>query len=280
MKIAIWKTGHEIADTVAQSLAEGFNAKTYRKDDVNWKAIVRENDCHIAYGILRGVDKLFGQALADCKSFFNIDRGYFSPGHFDGYYRISHKGTQAKYDSAFETHIKFDMCLEPIRKYDKSKPVLVCPPTDAVCKFFGFKWCPEKIDQKFIVRHKGDPNPIIWDEISAVLTFNSSVGWEALQRGIPCLSDTTHSVVGSYYNTISIDEAIEMFNTMPRKPLFDFMRSHQFTLGEIARGDAWGLINHYLSKYTLAGTHAKQSAPMSVATPSPSGLKYQFQSNT
>lgn len=279
MRIAIWKTGHEIADTVAQSLEEGFDekARILSYDCSEWCSKIDEStDCHIAYGILRGTRNIFKQSG---KPWFNIDRGYFNPSHFDGYYRISHKGTQVKYDRAFPITKEFEGKLEPVRKYDKSKPVLVCPPTDAVCYFFGFKWWnPEKIEQKFIIRPKGDPKPINWNEISAVMTFNSSLGWEALKRGIPCLSDTQHSVVGSYYNTKSIDEAIEMINTRPRKPLFDFMRSHQFTLAEISRGDAWDLINHYACMSD--GTHARQSAQMSVPTLSASALKHHFQSNT
>lgn len=260
LKICVGRTGHEIADKVAQSLVKGFGHYS-------------DGNVFIGYGILRGMAESFRKY----EHFFELDRGYFHPGHYDGCYRISYKGTQAKYDQAFDAP-EYDIGLEPIRKYDKSKPVLVCPPTDAVCHFFGFKWWnPEKIEQKLLIRQKGDQSPIPWDDISAVLTFNSSVGWQAIQRGIPCLSDTANSVVGSYYNTDSLDELIEMFHTKPRKPLFDFMRAHQFTLAEIEQGLAWPLIKHYLS--TSATTAEKPFAAMSLPTPFAAGLQNHFQSN-
>lgn len=284
MKIAVWKTGHEIADTVANSLENGSKKPQITELTLcDTRYHVRHSyggtDAAIGYGILRGIDDVFKDHDKQNKRWFELDRGYFNPSHYDGYYRISYKGTQAKYDPTFPITKEFDSELEPIRKDDKSKSILVCPPTNAVCEFFGMKmwYDPLLAGKNFIWREKGNSNSINWDDYRAVITFNSSIGWQALQRGIPCLSNTPHSVVGSYYNTKSIDEAIEMFNTKPRKPLFDFMRSHQFTLAEIEQGKAWTLIKHYLS--ISDGTHGKQSVPMSAPTPSKNALKHQFQSN-
>lgn len=267
MKIAVWKTGHEIADTVAQALAEGIpNAEI--KDTRFNASDTKEFGAHIAYGILRGTADIF--KANQC--YIHVDRGYFHPGHYDGYYRISYKGTQAKYDAAFLISKEYDGQLEPKRRYDRSKPVLVCPPTLAVDTFFELGAWIDWLPDNRIMRDKGDTKPIPWDDISAVITFNSSVGWEALRRGIPCLSDPTHSVVGSYYNTKSIDECIELFHSRSRKPLFDLMASHQFTLAEIRKGVACPLIQHYLKKHpssvTSAGIPENPSPPVSLSTPS------------
>ena len=272
MKIAVWKTGHEIADTVADALAEGFNASVYDT------ACPGQEEYNIGYGILRNMDQVFRHS----KHWFNVDRGYFGPGHFDGYYRISYKGTQAKYDPEFPITKEFVGELAPIRAYDKLKPILVCPPTDAVRKFFNIAddalslittKCPSGCD--VIVREKGAVYPINWDDCSAVVTFNSSVGWEALRRGIPCLSDPLHSVVGSYYNTKSIDEAIDLMHIKPRKPLFDFMSSHQFTLAEISMGLAWPLIQNYTC--SSVGTEERRLHQMSQPILSAGALKHHFQ---
>lgn len=291
MKIAVWKTGHIIADTVADALAEGFYNESKIRFTKEFLGRMPRDQTQIGYGILRGNNRIFCQAEISGNPWFNVDRGYFNPGHFDGYYRISHKGTQAKYDPAFDAP-ECDIELDPICKDDKSKPVLFCPPTEAVAQFFlsdctygGIfsldKWCLENVPLGgFIKREKGDKNPIDWDSIRAVITFNSSVGWQAIQRGIPCMSDPLHSVVGSYYNTKSIDELIEMFNTKPRKPLFNFMRAHQFTLDEIRQGNANWLINYYLSKYSSAGTAEKPSLQTLPPTPSTDALQHRFQSNT
>jgi hypothetical protein len=238
MKIAVYDTGHEIADTVASALMDGLPNSTLIEANSPFPFA----DVHIGYGILRKTGDVFSKCKSTGQHWFELDRGYFNPGHFDGYYRISYKGTQAKYDANYPT-IDSGIELKPIQKHDKSKPVLVCPPTDAVKQFYGIsEWIADGV-----IRNKGDANPINWDDYRAVITFNSSVGWQALQQGIPCLSDPQNSVVGSYYNTKSIDEAIEKFHSMPREPLFNFMRNHQFTLAEIEQGQAWDLINHYLN---------------------------------
>ena len=260
-KIAVYDTGHEIADTVAQSLLGGLPDSLL----IEAKTPLPFADAHIAYGILRGTAEIFKLA----EHWLNVDRGYFNPGHFDGYYRISYKGTQAKYDPAFSIAKEFEGEFDSIRT--DGKYIMICPPTQYVCDFFNIDlqdWL-RKAQSKVVdgwVRWKDDKFEIPWDKLKAVITFNSSVGWEAIRRGIPCLSNTQHSVVGSYYNTNFLDEVIEMFNTMPRKPLFDFMRSHQFTLKEIEQGQACQLINHYLSKFMSGSTGGKPSLVTSQVT--------------
>lgn len=236
MKISILSTEHSIADTVARYLVTGFGQYV-------------PSDIAIGYGILRGMDK----SLRRHEHWFNVDNGYFNPGHFNGYYRISYKGTQAKYDPDYPAP-DFDIDLKPIKT--DGEYILICPPTEHVCQFFDIDYN-EWMQEAFRKVYKSDYRIRTKDckisleqhlsKAKCVLTFNSSVGWEALINGIPCLSDTQHSVVGSYYNTKSIDECIKLFNTVPRKPLLNFMRAHQFKLDEIARGDAWELIKHYTS---------------------------------
>jgi hypothetical protein len=304
VRIAVWKTGHEIADTVAQAVAEGFdgelcdlqNLAAYSKNpnqiiqyyeiDSCLSGIYSQWDVHLAYGILRGADSVFKRIF----HWFNIDRGYFNPSHYDGYYRISYKGTQAKYDADFSITSEYHGELQPVRKRTYAGRILICPPTEHVCQFFGIdseKWLSNArfmamsdAAANYETRLKGDTRPIDWDNVKAIITFNSSVGWQALINGIPCLSDTTHSVVGSYYNAKSIDEAVELLHSKPRKPLLDFMASHQFTLAEIRQGLAWPLVNYYLTKYSSGLIRAKQLPPQYASTPSGSALKTRFQSNT
>lgn len=222
----IHKTGHEIADTVA----DAFNGY--------------EGDADLVYGILRH------NVFQSSNSWFNVDRGYFNPGHFDGYYRISYKGTQAKWHDDIP---KADVDIELEDWNEVDGVILVCPPTPEVANFFGitfstfFRPIPEHK-----VRYKGDNNPIDWGNIKGVVTFNSSIGWQALQRGIPCISDTEHSIVGSYYKhelgKKGLDYTFDNVKLVDREPLFKAMQAHQFTLKEIREGKAWGLLKHYLNR--------------------------------
>lgn len=260
MKIAIWKTGHQIADTVADELAIGFDAKIRNVNEGN----LCDENVDIGYGILRGMGELFRQDDICGDDWFNIDRGYFNPGHFDGYYRISYKGTQAKWHEGIP---QSDECVE-LEDWEGGggKIILVCPPTEAVCGFFNIeidRWlasirklyrpiCLGSYLNGWRVRSKDDDKPIDWNEVGVVITFNSSVGWQALQRGIPCISDTEHSIVGSYYkyelDKLGLDYSFENVMKIPREPLFKSMLAHQFTLNELRAGKAWDLINHYLKK--------------------------------
>lgn len=249
----VYRTGHPIADTVADALDT-----------------LPRGDYAIGYGILRGM----AEKLRSHEHWFNIDRGYFNPGHFDGYYRISYKGTQARFN---DLRKPWEGELKPWR-FDYSKPVLACPPTAAVNQFFGLgEWKPSLPDNHMI-RRKGDAGQINWDDYSAVITFNSSVGWQALQRGIPCLSDPAHSIIGSHYRIDNLEKLTSFLQVMPdsRRELFSCMNAHQFTLKEIKQGKAWPLISRYLSDTTIG----KPLPAMSVNTPSASALKARFQLNS
>ena len=131
-------------------------------------------------------------------------------------------------------------------------------------------------------RYKDSKTPLEEDlaACSAVITFNSSVGWKALQMGVPVLSDVNHSIVGSFYGETDLQKLLEKSLSTPdtRRELFEGMVAHDFILEQIRRGEAWPLIQHYLSG--LASTPESQPPPMSADTPSESVLKASFQSAT
>jgi hypothetical protein len=238
--VKVLRTGHPIADTVANALRG-----------------CPDFDGVIGYGILRGNDA----ELKKAKHYFELDRGYFKPSHYDGYYRISHRGTQQTVNwlqPDYERLNALNLPIRPWRGLDPSKPVLVCPPTDDVAAFFGIKPWPTPFDRGYVIRKKGDPSSINFQDYNYVLTFNSSVGWQALMAGIPCVSDATHSIVGSYFNNLALDELSEA-QYVEREKLFATMAAHQFTLSEIEQGKAWGLIQHYL--FSSAGMPEKLLPP-------------------
>lgn len=274
MKIAVWKTGHPIADTVAQALAEGFDADIIHTKDASIQTI-KAYGAHVGYGILRGTSEVFRLCEQFAIPWLNVDRGYFNPSHYDGYYRISYRGTQARWHEGIPRK-PVDITLEPRREYDRHKPILVCPPTPAVSDFFGLLGKIWRLpDSKYEIRNKGDASPIDWDRYSAVWTFNSSVGWKALQMGFPVLSDPDHSLIGSFYKTRNLNLLLENFHIAEdnRLQIFEAMQAHQFTLEEIKQGKAWPLIKHYLSM--SAGIAENPSPPPSASTQFASGQSSQ-----
>lgn len=218
------KTGHEIADTVSDLIGD-----------------LPDGDYRAAYGILR--HRLFEDCT--CK-WFELDKGFWGSSHYDGNYRLSYKGTQPEYDPK-APHKEHGLSLETWRA-NKIGRVMICPPTESVRMFFnidyaGWLWwaVPEagKQGNFYFIRNKGDKEPINWDIISAVVTFNSTIGFEALRRGIPVISDPIHSTIGSYTSQINSIDGYD------RDELFSFAAAHQFKLDD--KESIKCLIEYYLS---------------------------------
>lgn len=231
MKLAIWRTGHEIADRVASAF-KGDHFLVGSECDFD------AYDFHIGYGILRGMEDVFAKA----KHWINIDRGYINPGHYDGYYRLSYKGTQQTFGFP---QPDFDR-LKMLGVVFENRPlqdgyVLVCPPTDHVKKFFKipyWDWDCRRSETPFI-RNKGDLSPIDWSRIKRVITYNSSVGWEAMRRDIPVSSNPFNSIIGAF------EQQYEGLEADYREPLFGIMAALQFTLDEFRQDRHTKLLEHF-----------------------------------
>lgn len=222
------KTGHPIADTVSDLIGD-----------------LPDDNYAIAYGILRGS----AEYLRSHRNWFEIDKGFWGAEHYGGNYRLSYLGTQPRYDGEL-ARVAHDSDIRPWRR--NGDYILVCPPTDHVCNFFNISptaWLTRALREVkgvYYVRHKGDSSPIDWDGMTRLVTFNSTLGVEALRRGIPVISDPDHSSIGSYTKNLGIDR-------YDREPLFSFLQAHMFKLED--KGTICRLISYYLS--TLAGIHAK-----------------------
>jgi hypothetical protein len=247
MKIIGWKTGHNIADTIIKEF--GYDICDYFCNAFDFAGRINlDADVHIGYGILRGMAEIYNKA----DNWFEIDNGYWGAGHFSGNYRISFKSTQSQYsDDLQQPH---GLILGPWKTTGDT--ILIVPPSDYVREFFnvtGIDWYRSNFNpylHKCVVRTKDAKELINWEKIKGVITFNSTVGVEALRRGIPVISDIEHSMIGSYYKQKLIDKGLdytfENVMTISREPLFNCMQTHQFTLEDIREGKAWKLLNYYL----------------------------------
>lgn len=210
------KTGHGIADEVSDRVGE-----------------LPDGPYRAAYGILRGSTEW----LRAVDNWFEIDKGMWGASHYYGNYRLSFRGTQPLYrdDAPVEPH---GLTLEPWR--DSGDHTMICPPTQPVCAFFGIdytEWLMDAVRRagpSYAIRHKGMAEPIDWPRVRRVITFNSTVGVEALRRGILVISDPDHSSIGSW--------GVDGYD---REPLFCFLQAHQFKLAE--KSKICSLISHYMS---------------------------------
>lgn len=274
MRIAVWTPPHEIADEIALAMWVGLQKAIgdTRHDENNkvtyWQtgfqtfinyipddATIKEFDLHICYGILRGAADLFRACDRLNVPWFNVDRGFWGAGHFSGLYRINYRGTQSPYNAELQKPHTLSLQYPEVNTGDV---VLIVPPSEYVKQFFGlnkYGWLVDAINKygrtdRYIVRTKGDNKEIDWKKIKGVVTFNSTLGVEALKRGVPVISDTEHSMIGSYYKKVLVEKGVdynfENVMSVSREELFRCMSAHQFTLEEIREGKAWELLQHYL----------------------------------
>lgn len=278
MKIAVWRTGHPIADTVAEAILVWLRTTPHGIYDNHTSCLIKENgqlsqsienaDIHIGYGILRGMDKVFHECQKRNKPFILLDRGYWKPGHYDGYYRISLNGTQQTFgfDKLKPDYVRWgalglDICdgfdyRGPFQRSDTQRmTVLVCPQTEHVRNFFRKAFVYKRTDVDLWglerIRKKDGQNIPLDFELSRtlkVITFNSSVGWEALRQGIPVISDPEHSIVGAFlhhHGKKTFDLATEEGQHL-RRELFATQAALQLRLDEIRAGLLWPLIERLL----------------------------------
>jgi len=196
-----------------------------------------DGDYRICYGILRH------RSFDGDGNWFEVDKGFWGANHYTGMYRLSFKGTQPRY-SPDAPRMPHGLDFEPWR--DQAGPNLIAPPTAHVCEFFGVdytSWLTEAMRHgPYIIRHKGDQSPIPWDSISKVITFNSTLGIEALRRGIPVISDENHSLIGSY---TKYKKALANYE---RSELYEVAAGSMFKLSE--KEKICRIIKHHLSNDT------------------------------
>lgn len=205
----------------------------------------------ISYGVLRGTGEIFKNFRSANRDFWEIDRGYFKPAHFDGYYRISRNGMRVKYfDSMHDTKRfdELDIVVSPWK--NGGKYVLFCPPSDEVVWFYNLphEWALKQIRKiqnlGFEVkrRDKSDANnlPLEWDleQAICVVTWNSNVAINSLLSGVPAICYADEDVKN--WNNLSISDIGKSdLTAFDRRQLFSFLANNQFTLNEFKTGQAW-----------------------------------------
>lgn len=263
MKTFIINTKHPINETVSKAILEGLPfAQEFVVGRDDWKQL--EGQRVIGYGILRGCDAAFRLA----GEYWNVDKAFFLPGHFHGYYRFSLNDIQPHFDGAGVDNFRAKRIVPDILpwRFRPDKPFLLCPPTEAVCDFKktnSIAWRNQVYDHLFKNhdyrwRFKGSEIELADDlaDCRGVITYNSSVGIEALRLGVPVISWPDSSI--GHWSKITIDNWSKLekhYQTKNRQEFFNWLASRQFTLSEIRAGALCNLINLPSSS---AGTAASQ----------------------
>lgn len=250
----LWYTEHDINHRVLNAVAAGLaraGAAAQAMQSEGAQSIAEGE--HICYGVLRGSDAILKTAHRMGWPWYHIDNGYFRPGHFNGYYRISKGNTQACFNAAQASDgqrwRELGLEIGPWQRNHLGH-ILVCPPTAAMGTFFGFDpkaWLSHVLAtlsgcsaRPVVVRHKHSSRPLE-EEMQgayAVVTFNSGVAWQALLQGIPAIADRQCSV--RTWNQFDFADIEKDLTQCDRQALFHCLANNQFTLQEFAeRPDLW-----------------------------------------
>lgn len=242
----LWKTGHDINEVVMSSVSKGL--KDPIRATVLYDGIIKPS---VSYGILRGTGQIFNDCYENDVEYWEVDRGYFKPNHFDGYYRVSFMNMQASYHDISAPNNRFKALRIKVHpwKKQKSNRVLVIPPTDAVCIFYKIdrdKWLEDVMAQlddfEVKVRAKADSQPLNddLDYSYCLVTYNSNVAMDALIRGIPAIATSHNSIIKSWNNLELSDIRDYMkLTSFDREKLFNYASYCQWTLSELTRPDTW-----------------------------------------
>lgn len=261
----MWTTDHRINRTVTAAAIEGLRRLGYPftirdTKDYNGKPVPS-----LSYGVLRGTGRIYQDCEREGIDWWNIDKGFFRPGHFDGFYRIGYRHLQPLFIKERTEHPsrwkRLGIPVSPWRRRAEGI-VLVCPP-EGICDFYGIdqrEWLrktldliPDRMKEAVHVRYRTtqDRLSVDLDRARCVLTHSSNVAMEALIQGIPAVAETgmVHS-----WNRMTFDRVGEDQEGFNRKALFVQAANAQFTLDEFRSGYAWtSTVNRQVSGEDLAG---------------------------
>jgi len=254
--IYVWHTDHYINEEVSTALHAGIPqnilkhtafAENYFKNTNKYPAV--------GYGILRGTGDIFKHNEQHGVDYYMVDRGYINPGHFDGYYRISKNGLQAKYvDKDLPGDRLAKLKYERANWFNPKGKIIVCPPSEYIEQYYNMvpgAWekkvmqLLENVSRPSKVRHKSDTTKLEHDlqDAYCVITCNSNVAVDAAIKGIPVFADHKSVVHGWGINSWGDLHKLEAPTDDKIDKLLRFLSYNQFTLEEIRNGTAWRLLH-------------------------------------
>ncbi len=208
------------------------------------------------YGNLRGLNTVLTQAQREGRDWYYGDNGYFRPGHYDGYYRVTRNAMQ--HDGSGEAGpARWQRLDKPLLPWKRGGSfVMVCPPGEVFARVNGFdaaRWLAETVetlkrctDRRIVVRGKpakGAPQAPLWKSLRdchALVTHSSNSAVEALLFGVPvfCTSPCAARAMGST-ELCSIES--------PRYPdgreaWAWNLAANQWTLDEMRDGTCWAAL--------------------------------------
>jgi hypothetical protein len=210
------------------------------------------------YGILRGSAEVIKHAMATGKDYYWIDHAYID--RVATYHRLS---ADSMFRITKNNHQNVNMVERPCDRWDKmfshnhtveewkesNREIMICPPSRYMVGYFGISnWTGKTLHElrkhdttkRMFIREKtAARHPIRWDNLHAIVGFNTSLMVESLIRGIP--------VYAGPYSICRIASPDHLDIKRPwkndRQPFLNHVAYSQFSLNEIRNGQAIRIID-------------------------------------
>jgi hypothetical protein len=239
MQPNVYVTEHEISQTVCRHFAEGCSGKLVSPTHLRPGPAV-------VYGLLRGCGDIVRACDWVGRTFFHVDNGYFRPGHYEGYYRVTENAFQKPPEGVFPSD-RWERVGTDLRPWRRDgKFILIVPPSPFVAAWQGIdipRWVATVHDeiQRYTDRQvRVKPEKGRMDEALrncwTVVTHNSMAACHALREGVPVITlDPDHVAGPVSWDFPDIDQPW----WPEREPWAHGVAYQQWTLDEFASGEAW-----------------------------------------
>jgi hypothetical protein len=206
----------------------------------------------VMWGLLRGSPQLIVESMKLGQTWIYLDHGYFHRGHYDGHYRVTVNDFQQRelIERQDDRWKKLGVKLKP---WKKGKNVVVCPPSDHVCRLFGMgNWEAETVtrlkeltDRPIVIRKKTDSRTfqVSIGNAHCVVTSSSLAAVEAAVLGVPVFVDETSAAAPIGLTDLA---KIETPVYPDREPWAASLAYGQFTRDEMKDGTCWREIEQNL----------------------------------
>jgi hypothetical protein len=247
-----YSSGHIHSVTICRAFAEGGGHQI-----VTMPAPLQPGAAFF-YGQLRGLKPLLDEAIAEKREWYYADNGYFRPGHYHGYYRITRNAFQHDGSGAASAQ-RWERLGKPLLPWRRSgSGVLVCSPGATFASLHGFdsaQWVRETIatlkahtDRPIVVRekpNKGQRGRGLLEELKdchALVTHSSNSAVEALLFGVPVFC--TAPCAASAMAEKDLTRVESPARPEGREQWAWNLAANQWTLTEMKNGIAWKELNN------------------------------------
>jgi len=264
------RTERHNTEKYVESISRGLpNSKL-----VSYKEAINSTDAEkVSFmGFLRGGNLVYRWAELRGVDFYYIDRPYWGESRGTPYWMRCTKNQHVKtiVDNKPDDRFKQTFKNEILPYHKNGKYILVVPPSHSIALMFnGSSWLEdtlkilkENTDREIVIREKPynpksffdsegklmpgpsankQPNkPFEWDQVHAVVTFNSSITIKALTNGVPCFANFENPCLPVCEQDFT---KIETPKYEDPRPVFNSLAYGQFTQEEFRSGYAMEILD-------------------------------------